>query len=113
MTGVVTLACLASTSGSTPGVFRLSLGTAGLEVDTYLLPGSRTVGDGSLLASLDVLVTPGREPEALGSLPALEAGLGIDWQSKVPRLTPVESRSDFAFGLRGGEGFGDGASCGF
>jgi hypothetical protein len=71
------------------------------------------MGDGSLLRNTDDFVVWGFDTGALASLPALDAGLGIDWHINVARLTPVERRNDFAFGLGGGDGGGEGLFCGF
>lgn len=76
-----------------------------LEIGRMQLPistsSSRMIGEGSLLSSREVFVPTTLELDARGSLPDLEEGLGIDWQSKVARLTPVDSRSDLAFGRKG------------
>lgn len=76
---------------------------------------SRIVGEGSLLARRDGLVVTDLAYDAVGSLPILEEDLGIDWQSNVARLTPVDNRRDLAFGLggeRGGERILGGSGAG-
>jgi hypothetical protein len=69
---------------------------------------STTTGDGSLLCNRGVLAALGFETVTLAWLPGLDADLGIDWHMSVPRLTPVDRRRDFAFGLSGRDGGGDG-----
>jgi hypothetical protein len=66
--------------------------------------------DGSLLRGCDSFVLVGFEAGALAWVPALEAGLGIDWHISVARFTPAESRNDFALGFGGGDGGGEGLS---
>jgi hypothetical protein len=79
------------------------------------LCSSGIADDGSLLCRRDVLGLLARGADALGSLPALEAGLAKVWQRSVPRFTPTDRRNDFALVLRGGDGGGGGDCffCGF
>lgn len=113
------LAFFGTTLDSASGSFRFLFGggevrefdkTSACEVFPLALGN---VGDGSLVTIRDVLVTLAFDKEALDSLLALGAGCGIDWQSSVARLTPADKRKDFALGLRGGDGGGDGFLCGF
>jgi hypothetical protein len=109
------IAFFGTTLDSTPGSFRFFFGgefdkTSACEV--FLLALEK-VCDGSLVTIRDVLVTLALDTEALDSLLVLGAGCGIDWQSSVARLTPADKRKDFALGLGGGDGGGDGCLCGF
>jgi hypothetical protein len=80
----------------------------GLSLPTRVPCTPDRVGDGSLLRGCDVLVLLGFDTRAFASIPALEAGLGIDWHISVARLTPAERRSDLAFGFGGRDGGGEG-----
>lgn len=62
-----------------------------------------TIVSSSVLEALGT-VRALRVPDALGIVSARGACCGSDWQSSIPRLTPVERRSDLALGCCGGGG---------
>jgi hypothetical protein len=104
--GVVALAFFDLFTGLTGGDFRFAFTERVSETGKSSI--SAGASSGSLLCKRDVLAELGFEIVALASLLALDAGLGIDWHISVARLTPVERRNDFAFGLGFGDGGGEG-----